>query len=242
MSKLRVLRSKLKIAVGRFRNHNIDVINQSKVMTWRTPKWLIALIRKHFGAIGLDPCANHRKKHQFAKVNITGPRKTKKKRTWIDGTKNKNWNDGLSITWIGNGIVFANPPYGRELATWVAKAMQMFALEHRGYTRKVKGKREAIPYTEGDPVGDELFLLVPARTDTRWFRAMIKASPSAICFFTGRLTFSHKKPKRNATTGKRPKTPPAPFPSMLVYVGRRHQLFRAVFATQGLRKGWCPRV
>ncbi len=52
-----------------------------------------------FGRFDLDPCA---------------PRKT---RTRVHLTVD---DDGLSVAW--HGVVFVNPPYGRGLAAWVAKA------------------------------------------------------------------------------------------------------------------------
>lgn len=96
---------------------------------------------------------------------------------------------GLEISWTGR--VYVNPPYGREIGRWVEKALT-------------------------EPV-EELILLVPARTDTRWFQALW---PHAICFLRGRLHFS------GSAVG-------APFPSALIYRGRRPAAFRSAFAHRG---------
>lgn len=66
---------------------------------------------------------------------------------------------GLWQMWRGR--IFVNPPYGRVIARWVAKAV-------------------------GDPV-DELVLLVPARTDASWFVPLFEHT---VCFIRGRLRFS----------------------------------------------------
>jgi phage N-6-adenine-methyltransferase len=52
--------------------------------------------------------------------------------------------DGLTGAWMGH--VFCNPPYGRGIANWVARASQH---------------------------PDLVVLLLPARTDTRWFHDLV---------------------------------------------------------------------
>lgn len=84
--------------------------------------------------------------------------------------------DGLSKSWGGH-IVFCNPPYGRELPKWVKKSNEE--------------SRHA-----------DIVMLIPARTDTRWFHEYIYGQ-AEIRFIKGRLKFG------GATTS-------APFPSMLV--------------------------
>lgn len=74
--------------------------------------------------------------------------------------------DGLTKDWIGN--VYVNPPYGREIGRWVAKACAEF---ERGYAH-------------------EIVILAPSRTDTAWFRSL-RAYPR--CFVSGRLTFIGNK-------------------------------------------------
>lgn len=88
--------------------------------------------------------------------------------------------DGLAQSWA-NEVVWCNPPYGREIALWVKKA------------------RESSIYE-----GTTVVLLVPARTDTRWFHDEVLACDTAtVEFMRGRVKFG------GATAG-------APFPTMLV--------------------------
>lgn len=68
--------------------------------------------------------------------------------------------DGLSISWAGERV-FCNPPYGRGLGSWLAKA------------------REA----------ELCVFLLPARTDTRWWHQYALAADE-IRFIRGRLRFN----------------------------------------------------
>jgi hypothetical protein len=101
--------------------------------------------------------------------------------------------DGLAQRWRGR--VFLNPPYGAELPQWVDKLVA----EHRS-------GRVA-----------EAVALLPARTDTAWFRAL-REYPR--CFLFGRLRFGGAESA-------------APFPSMLVYLGQRVHEFAEAFADAG---------
>ena len=82
--------------------------------------------------------------------------------------------DGLAQNWGGH-IIWCNPPYGRDIANWVKKCS-----EHTGVA----------------------VMLLPARTDTRWFHDYIYQK-AEIRFIKGRLKFGGAKN-------------PAPFPSMVV--------------------------
>ena len=86
--------------------------------------------------------------------------------------------NGLLQNW-GGYRVFCNPPYGRDICKWVEKA-----------------------YREGHKDNTLVCLLIPARTDTRYFHDYIK-NRAEVRFIPGRLKFGDSK---NA----------APFPSMLV--------------------------
>ena len=86
-------------------------------------------------------------------------------------------NSGLLADW-GGETVFCNPPYS-QIKKWVEKA-----------------------YYEGCKDNTVVVLLIPARTDTRWFHNYIQYR-SEIRFVKGRLRFSGSKYN-------------APFPSMLV--------------------------
>jgi len=89
---------------------------------------------------------------------------------------------GLSQPW--NGRIYMNPPYGREIDDWIAK----LCAEHE---RK----------DDGGVI--EAIALLPARTDTQWFKRLRNY---ACCFVEGRLTFIGNDD-------------PAPFPSALFYLG-----------------------
>lgn len=84
--------------------------------------------------------------------------------------------DGLSQNW--GGRVFCNPPYGRELPKWVKKC----------YEESLKGTL--------------VVMLIPSRTDTRWFHDWIYGK-AEIRFIKGRLKFGGSKQN-------------APFSSMVV--------------------------
>lgn len=91
--------------------------------------------------------------------------------------------DGLKQDWSGK-TVFVNPPYSK-IGEWVKKA-----------------------FYEGQKDNTVVVLLIPARTDTRYFHNYIY-NRSEIRFIQGRLKFGNSK------NG-------APFPSMLViYRGAR---------------------
>lgn len=86
--------------------------------------------------------------------------------------------NGLSKDW-GGYRVFCNPPYGRAIRDWVEKA-----------------------YREGTKDNTIVVMLIPARTDTRYFHDFIQHR-SEIRFVKGRLKFGNSKQA-------------APFPSMVV--------------------------
>ena len=101
--------------------------------------------------------------------------------------------DGLAQNWKCGGAVFCNPPYGRQIGKWVAKA----------YHESVAGG------------GQTIVLLIPARTDTKYFHNYIYGKAD-IRFLSGRLKFTDE----NGVAGDA-----APFPSMLViYNGQRKDI------------------
>lgn len=136
---------------------------------WRTPGPVLERVRK-VGPIGLDPCT--------ARDNPTRARIAFFRR-------------GLELPWQGHGLVYVNPPYGRELPAWVTKVV------------------------EESWAGSEIILLVPARTDTRWWGQAYAASAS-VALWRGRLTFEGAPA-------------PAPFPSCLFYLGPRPHGFDHAF-------------
>jgi phage N-6-adenine-methyltransferase len=111
---------------------------------WETPEEVLELVRQ-MGPIGLDPCTTDE--------NPTGAE-----------DYYTDYDDGLSQSWMGFGLVYANPPYSRSLKPWTAKMA-------------VEASR-----------GVEIVGLVPARTDTQWFQRNLLTC-KAVCFWGGRLTF-----------------------------------------------------
>lgn len=126
-----------------------NILLSSKSEHWCTPPEFLAKVRS-LNTIHLDPCSNIFST-VGAKNTITLPQ------------------DGLTVPWscdpVQDGLVYVNPPYGRALPRWVAKAA-----------------------AEGLE-GTEILMLTPARTDTRWFHAGILDTADAICFLKGRLKF-----------------------------------------------------
>lgn len=88
--------------------------------------------------------------------------------------------DGLIQDW-SKDITFCNPPYGRKIGLWVKKA-----------------------YEESQK-GGIVVMLIPARTDTKYFEKYCTKA-SQIIFISGRIKFvqGNNKPA------------PAPFPSCIV--------------------------
>jgi len=93
--------------------------------------------------VDLDPCCSD--KHVKAKTYYTEAE------------------NGLIQPW--NGVVFMNPPYGREVGKWCKKA----ADEAEG--------------------GATVIGLIPSRTDTRWFHKYVFGRAKAVVFVKGRLRF-----------------------------------------------------
>lgn len=86
--------------------------------------------------------------------------------------------DGLSQPW--EGVVWCNPPYGRKIGDWVRRGLLASAARNT------------------------VVMLLPARTDTKWFHDYIyKRNRVEIRFLKGRLKFGGSKNS-------------APFPSMIV--------------------------
>lgn len=93
--------------------------------------------------------------------------------------------DGLSQDWEGYNV-FCNPPYGREIGDWVKKC-----------------------YKESKKKDTLVVMLIPARTDTKYFHKYIYNNAKEIRFIEGRLKFvDFRNPDK--------KTAAAPFPSMVV--------------------------
>lgn len=147
---------------------------------WETPDDLYSRLDQEFGGIPLDVCA------------------------WDQNAKAPAWftifDDALSLDWAwvlaevlglpaGRRIAWMNPPYGRQIGAWVAKAAE-------------EGQR-----------GVTVVTLLPARTDTAWWHDYIwdekrhRPRPGVeVRLLRGRLRFV------GAANG-------APFPSAVVIFG-----------------------
>lgn len=121
-----------------------DGLFTSKTPEWATPRAFFDDLNREFG-FTLDPCATDE--------NAKCPS------YFTKGV------DGLTQDW--NGMVFMNPPYGREIGHWMRKAYQE---SQRGAT---------------------VVCLVPARTDTAWWHDF--AVKGEIRFIRGRLKFGDSK-------------------------------------------------
>lgn len=85
--------------------------------------------------------------------------------------------DGLKQDWTGE-TVWCNPPYGRGVGAWCQKCYEHFIS------------------------GGTAVMLIPARTDTRWFHQWVYGK-AELRFIEGRVKFGNAKFN-------------APFPSMIV--------------------------
>lgn len=79
--------------------------------------------------------------------------------------------NGLLQPWVG--IVWLNPPYGRQLAAWVHKAIA-----------EIRARRAEI-----------IYLLVPSRTDTLWWHDLMAAG-ATVQYLKGRIRFLRKNGER----------------------------------------------
>lgn len=93
--------------------------------------------------------------------------------------------DGLAQDW-GGEAVFCNPPYGSAIKDWVRKCYMQ---------------------STNTFLATLVVMLIPARTDTKYFHEYIYKKPNVeIRFIKGRLKFK----------GKQKGSGSAPFPSMIV--------------------------
>jgi site-specific DNA-methyltransferase (adenine-specific) len=121
------------------------ILLTSKSQEWTTPQKLFDTLDRIF-RFTLDPCAT--------------PENTKCPRFFTKAE------DGLKQTWTGR--VFMNPPYGRGVGHWVAKA-----------------------YEESLKNAEFVVCLLPSRTDTRWWHDYCLLG--RIYFIRGRLKFGAAK-------------------------------------------------
>lgn len=160
---------------------------------WQTPPDVLSVVTS-MDIIGLDPATTS--DNPVGATSFYTPKE-----------------DGLSKSWVGHGLVFVNPPYGRSLPKWVKKA-------------RLEAARDA-----------EIIMLVPSRTDTRWMQDWALEYSSAVCFWKGRIHFIDPETGKPAKvwSSKHNKyiNSVAPFPSAFLYYGPRSLSFRATFAAYG---------
>ena len=124
---------------------NLQVHFSSASDDWSTPGFLFEALNAEFH-FTLDPAAS------------PSNAKCPKFFTWME--------DGLTQDWTGE-TVFLNPPYGRKIGRWVAKA----------YKTSLSGS--------------VVVCLLPARTDTVWWH--LYCAKGEIRFLRGRLKFGEAK-------------------------------------------------
>ena len=125
--------------------------NSATSETWTTPKELLEPLYSVFGAFDLDPCS----------PTSDGRTTFVKARAYFTEA-----DDGLSLPWFGT--VYMNPPYGRSIHNWTAKAK---AEVRQGNAKVVVG-------------------LLAARPDTRhWHRDIVGSA--SVLFLKGRLKFGN---------------------------------------------------
>lgn len=131
---------------------NLVPLMSSADDTWNTPRWFIDRLERALGRVGLDPCSNY----------------------WSEVCARRNYQlsrgeDGLALTWTGQGLVYLNPPYGRVIGEWMDKAADC---------------------------GAEVVALVPSRTDAKWWQHAAFAC-SALLLWRGRFRFLSRGRKGN---------------------------------------------
>ena len=125
--------------------------NSATSETWTTPKEFLEPLYTIFGTFDLDPCS----------PTSDGRTTFVKARAYFTEA-----DDGLSLPWFGT--VYMNPPYGRSIHHWTAKAKSEVG----------QGNAEVV-------VG-----LIAARPDTRYWHRDVAGSAS-IFFLKGRLKFGN---------------------------------------------------
>lgn len=138
---------------------NRAALYSSATDDWSTPPDFYARLDADFG-FALDVCssvANHRAPTFYALDHPDPSRR-----------------DGLARDWaadaaVAGGAVWMNPPYGRTIAAWMAKAH------------------------ETARAGSTVVCLVPVRGDAAWWHNQVLATGAEVRFVRGRLTFGDAK-------------------------------------------------
>lgn len=123
----------------------MNVHFSSKKHDWAPPWPLFRELDARFGPVELDVCATA----QNSKCqNFFSPE-----------------DDGLHQVW--HGVCWMNPPYGRALPHWMAKAVNEIKMER----------------------AERVICLLPARTDTAWWHRYVLPFAAEIHYLRGRIRF-----------------------------------------------------
>lgn len=115
--------------------------------------------------------------------------------------------DSLKSAWFGN--VWLNPPFGRVM---LPKFLEKC-------NKQIKSDRV-----------ESIYVLIPARTDTKWFHDIVMKGASRIYLIKGRFNFDSPYSHDGAN---------APFPSMLViYEKPRSRTVIETLEVDKLWRGW----
>lgn len=104
--------------------------------------------------------------------------------------------DSLKQKWRGN--VWLNPPYGSKIPTFIERAIS------QRYNCGV------------------IMIIVPARTDTKWFHELVLPNANAVYLIKGRFNFIHPSIVKGAN---------APYPSMLIEIRPTLAVWPAIIRT-----------
>lgn len=122
----------------------MDVMFRSNRQDWETPPEVFDSINSRYGPLTFDVCA------------LAATAKLPDYFTPDDDALTREW----------RGRCWMNPPYGREIGKWIAKAR-----------------------AEADAGRASVVALIPARTDTRYWHEHIFGVADRIDFIRGRIKF-----------------------------------------------------
>src|SRR3990167_4969541 len=163
-----------------------DLMFSSASVEWATPQSFYDYINTYFDPFDLDPAAtdeNHKAPAYYTKEQ-----------------------DGLRQPWFGK--VFINPPYQEPERACRSVCLKKRCIK-RGWHTDVDlpgmddWVRKTIHEVQTNPKVEKAVMLLPARTDTKWYHELVLENAHTIYFIKGRLNFNE------AGSG-------APFPSILV--------------------------
>lgn len=126
--------------------------------------------------------------------------------------------NGLALVWHARTL-WLNPPFStekRDASGAIVRNAKDQPIRQRVIGEWVKRWINAIEHSE---VTHGAMILIPARTDTSWFRPFF-TYPVHYCFVAGRLTFSDADNS-------------APFPTVIFYRGRDFERFYMLFEEVG---------